>query len=175
MFRDKLQLSLVQTVFIEHIVGNTVNLDGKRVDVIEMGSDCDAVTRGANVWIIEIHVLALDVGDGVFHLGTIDGIGETFQILLQRLVLFLLVFPGHLFQQIATVLIVVVALVCGIAVSLAGRDDGKDVGGSITLGCGEPVCRDALGKGAVIIFGTLRHFQAFHQQELVQGGDVGGA
>ena len=45
MARNKLQLALVQPVFLQHVVGNAIDLDGERVGILDIGFHSDAVAR----------------------------------------------------------------------------------------------------------------------------------
>ena len=87
----------------------------------------------------------------------------------------LVVHPCDAIQQQCAVFIVLILLVGLDRERIAlGLGDCKDVCRQVALGRGHPVAVDALHQ-VLILLNAVEYFLAFHQQELVQGGDVGGA
>ena len=109
--RHELHLALAQAVILEHVVGDAVHFNSELVGVIDTGGDNDTVVGGAHFGVIEAHMLALQLGDGVFHLSSVDGVGETLHILLQCLVMELVVSPCYAVEQQCAMLVVLILLV----------------------------------------------------------------
>ena len=83
------------------------------------------------------------------------------------------VFPHQVAQDEGAVLIVLILLIGLQGKSTLGLSQRIDMSGHVVLGGGEPVGLDAFLQAFVVGIGVINHFNAFHQQELMQGGDIG--
>ena len=133
-----------------------------------MGLDSYGAGRMCMLDVIDVDTLLLDAVDVVADFGSIEGVGESPDVVLEHRIIAMVI---GILENESTMLVILEFLVKFLCVRIyVTCFDGEEIGWDIVLFGLDPIIADAFSQSR-----GLGQSPAFHREEVEEGGHIGGS